>query len=115
MYNNVEAGAYYNGVYQQQHFRNVPSMIKDAGFVGQQVFSDYYVQNASFFKMDNMSVGYTLNNVMNTRVKLRTSLTVQNAFFITKYKGLDPESVSGIDNNVYPRPRTFLVGVNVTF
>ncbi|MBX2915078.1 MAG: TonB-dependent receptor [Cyclobacteriaceae bacterium] len=116
LYNNVEAGyAYYNGVYTQQHFRNIPSMVTDAGFVGQQVFSDYYVQNASFFKLDNASVGYNLDNVVKQGLKARISLTVQNAFIITKYKGLDPESVGGIDNNIYPRPRTFLLGLNVTF
>ncbi|MBN8578614.1 MAG: TonB-dependent receptor [Cytophagales bacterium] len=116
LYNNVEAGyAYYNGVYTQQHFRNVPSMITDAGFVGQQVFSDYFVQNASFFKMDNMSVGYNFQDLVKQGLKARLSLTVQNAFVITKYKGIDPESTSGIDNNIYPRPRTFLLGLNVTF
>lgn len=116
LYNNVEAGyAYYNGVYTQQHFRNIPSMVTDAGFVGQQVFSDYYVQNASFFKLDNAAIGYNLDNVVTQGLKARISLTVQNAFIVTKYKGLDPESVSGIDNNIYPRPRTFLLGLNVTF
>ncbi|MCW5912642.1 MAG: TonB-dependent receptor [Cyclobacteriaceae bacterium] len=116
LYNNIEAGyAYYNGVYTQQHFRNIPSVVTDAGFVGQQVFSDYYVQNASFFKLDNAAIGYNLDNMITQGLKARISLTVQNAFIITKYKGLDPESVSGIDNNIYPRPRTFLLGLNVTF
>lgn len=116
LYNNVEAGfAYYNGVYTQQHFRNVPSMITDAGFRGQQVFSDYFVQNASFFKLDNASVGYNFENIVKQGLKARLSLTVQNAFIITKYKGIDPESSGGIDNNIYPRPRTFLLGLNVTF
>lgn len=116
LYNNVEAGfAYYNGVYTQQHFRNIPSFVTDAGFRSQQVFSDYFVQNASFFKLDNASVGYNLSNLPFQKLKARVSLTVQNAFIITKYKGLDPESVSGIDNNIYPRPRTFLLGLNVTF
>jgi TonB-linked SusC/RagA family outer membrane protein len=116
LYNNVEAGyAYYNGVYTQQHFRNIPSFVTDAGFRSQQVFSDYYVQNASFFKLDNAAVGYNLTQLPFEKVKARVSLTVQNAFIITKYKGLDPESVSGIDNNIYPRPRTFLLGLNLTF
>jgi iron complex outermembrane receptor protein len=116
LYNNVEAGyAYYNGVYTQQHFRNIPSNVTDAGFVGQQVFSDYFVQNASFFKLDNVGVGYNFSELPVKNLKARVSLTVQNAFIITQYKGLDPESVSGIDNNIYPRPRTFLVGLNLTF
>jgi iron complex outermembrane receptor protein len=116
VYNNVEAGrAFYNAVYQLQHFRNVPNFITDAGFVSQQQYSDYYVQNASFFKMDNVSAGYNFDRVFTEKVKARLSLTVQNAFFITKYKGLDPEVDGGIDNNIYPRPRTVLLGLNLTF
>jgi TonB-linked SusC/RagA family outer membrane protein len=116
VYNNVESGnAFYNNVYQLQHFRNVPNYINDARFVSSQQYSDYYVQNASFFKMDNISAGYNFQNLLAKKVKARLSLTVQNAFFITKYKGLDPEISGGIDNNIYPRPRTFLLGLNVTF
>jgi iron complex outermembrane receptor protein len=116
LYNNVEAGyAFYNSVFTLQHFRNIPTMVSDAGFVGQQVFSDYFVQNASFFKLDNAQVGYSMDNFFRRGLKSRLSITVQNAFFITPYKGIDPESVSGIDNNIYPRPRTFLLGLNVFF
>jgi TonB-linked SusC/RagA family outer membrane protein len=116
VYNNVESGnAFYNNVYQLQHFRNVPKYITDTKFVSSQQYSDYYVQNASFFKMDNISAGYNFQNVLAKKVKARLSLTVQNAFFITKYKGLDPEINGGIDNNIYPRPRTVLLGLNVTF
>jgi TonB-dependent starch-binding outer membrane protein SusC len=122
-YNNVEAGnAFYNNVYQLEHFRNVPNYITDTHFISAQPYSDYYVQNASFFRMDNMSLGYTLNGVISATSKARISLTVQNAFVITNYKGLDPElnintsqDNSGIDRNIYPRPRTFLLGVNLTF
>ena len=123
VYNNVEAGnAFYNNVYQLQHFRNVPKFITDANFISAQQYSDYYVQNGSFFKMDNVAVGYTLDGMLGERLKARVSFTVQNAFLITKYKGLDPElnigtsaDNRGIDNNIYPRPRTFLLGVNVSF
>jgi TonB-dependent starch-binding outer membrane protein SusC len=116
VYNNVEASRAFKGAaFTQGHFRNVPNNISDADFVGQQVFSDYYVQDASFFKMDNISAGYNFDNLAGEKLKVRLSLTVQNAFIISEYKGLDPEVESGIDNNFYPRPRTFLVGVNVTF
>lgn len=116
VYNNVEAGrAFYNAVYTLQHFRNIPNNITDTEFVNQQQLSDYYVQNASFFKMDNLSAGYNFDNMLSQKLKARLSFTVQNAFVITKYKGLDPELDGGIDNNIYPRPRTFLVGLNVTF
>jgi len=115
VYNNVESGrAFYNGVYTQLHFRNIPNYVTDTDFVNQQQYSDYYVQNASFFKMDYISAGYNFDE-FSQNVRARLSLTVQNAFVITEYKGLDPEIASGIDNNIYPRPRTFLLGLNVTF
>jgi TonB-linked SusC/RagA family outer membrane protein len=116
VHNRVESGnAYYNNVYTLQHFRNIPSYVTDTEFLGQQQYSDYYIQNASFFKMDNISAGYNFNKVFSDKVKARLSFTVQNAFVITKYKGLDPELDGGIDNNIYPRPRTFLLGLNVNF
>jgi len=116
VYNQVEAGsAYFNNVYSLQHFRNVPSAIFDTNFTTAQIYSDFYVQNASFFKLDNASVGYDLGSVYGDRLKARVSFTVQNAFVVTKYKGIDPELENGLDNNIYPRPRTFLVGVNLSF
>jgi TonB-dependent starch-binding outer membrane protein SusC len=116
VYNNVESGrAFYNGVYALGHFRNTLNSINDTQFVNQQIYSDFYVQNASFFKMDNVSLGYTLDKLFVEKLKVRLSLTVQNAFIITKYKGIDPEVDGGIDNNIYPRPRTILLGLNVTF
>jgi iron complex outermembrane receptor protein len=65
--------------------------------------------------MDNISLGYNFDELLDNKLKARLSLTVQNAFVITKYEGLDPELDGGIDNNIYPRPRTFLIGVNLTF
>lgn len=116
VYNNVESGrAFYNGVYSLQHFRNIPNNVTDTEFVSQQIYSDYYVQNASFFKMDNLSAGYKFDRVFTDKVKAKLSFTVQNAFVVTDYKGIDPELDGGIDNNIYPRPRTFLLGLNLIF
>ena len=116
VYNNVESSrAFYNAAYTQQHFRNILNSVTETDFVSQQTFSDFYVQDASFFKMDNISLGYNFNQLPVEKLKARLSLTAQNAFIITNYKGLDPELVSGIDNNIYPRPRTFLLGLNLTF
>lgn len=113
-YNNVASGALYSTVYNQSgFFNNIPRQVNNAKFTNTQYFSDFYVENASFFKMDNMSVGYNLEQF--AAVKARISFTVQNAFTITKYKGLDPEVDGGIDNNFYPRPRVFVLGVNLTF
>ena len=75
--------------------------------------SDYYVQNASFFKMDDMHVGYNLGNLFNNTATLGITADVQNVFTITKYKGVDPELSSGIDNQIYPRPRTYTLGLNL--
>ncbi|GCC53144.1 TonB-dependent receptor [Chryseotalea sanaruensis] len=113
--NNLSGRAFYNNIYGLDHFRNVPRSIYDTDFVNQQQLSDYYVQDASFFKMDNMSLGYTLNDLFASKLKARFSLTVQNAFIVTKYDGIDPEVDGGIDNNIYPRPRVFLLGVNLDF
>jgi iron complex outermembrane receptor protein len=114
--NNISSRAWYLNMYNQAgFFNNLPTAINDTKFVNQQYLSSYYIQNASFFKMDNISVGYSFDKFLTEKLKGRLSLTVQNAFFITKYKGIDPEVDGGIDNNVYPRPRTVLLGLNVTF
>lgn len=95
--------------------RNVHASIADTQFVNSEFFSDYYVQDASFLKMDNISLGYNFANLAEGEVILRLYGTVQNVFTVTDYEGLDPEINGGIDNNFYPRPRTFLVGFNVNF
>lgn len=78
--------------------------------------SSYYVQNASFLRMDNISIGYTFQNVAKWLSSARIYGTVQNPFIITKYDGLDPEfNNEGIDNNIYPRPRIFMLGLNLNF
>lgn len=90
----------------------------DTRFEGnsQELLSDYYIQNASFLRMDNVSVGYNLGKILrNHNANLRLNATVQNVFVITKYKGLDPEVGSGIDNNLYPRPRIYALGLNLDF
>lgn len=81
--------------------------------VGNFYQSDYYVQNASFLRMDNVNIGYNLGRIAND-VNLRLNAGIQNVFVITKYDGLDPEQ-GGIDNNQYPRPRTFILGLNLDF
>jgi TonB-dependent starch-binding outer membrane protein SusC len=86
----------------------------NTGFANNQYFSDYYIQNASFLRMDNINIGYDAGQIAKN-VRLRLSANVQNVFLITKYKGLDPEIFGGIDNNIYPRPRMFVLGVNLDF
>ena len=78
-------------------------------------YSDYWLRNAGFVRCDNITLGYTFNNLLNDNLRLRLYGAVQNPFVITKYKGLDPEVFGGIDNNIYPRPVTFTVGLVATF
>ena len=77
--------------------------------------SDYFVQNASFVRCDNITLGYTWSNLFHDNLRLRLYGAVQNPFVITKYKGVDPEVASGIDGSVYPRPTTYSLGVVATF
>lgn len=116
-YRNVSsnAGIFQNLYYSQGYFNNVTSDITDTNFNSAQYLSDFYVNNASFFRMDNMTLAYRFQNLLSNKINLGVSLTAQNAFVITKYKGLDPEVNGGIDNNIYPRPRIFLLGLNVQF
>ena len=87
----------------------------DASANSNLVRSDYFLENASFIRCDNITLGYTWPELLNNALRLRLFGAVQNPFVITKYKGLDPEVFSGIDNNVYPRPVTFTLGLVATF
>jgi iron complex outermembrane receptor protein len=118
MYNNVQsANGWYNRMYRPEgpYLSNVPSSISNTNFLTQQENSDYYVQDASFFRMDNITLSYTFNNLLQNRLNLQLSATVNNAFVITNYDGIDPEVNGGIDNNVYPRTRIWMIGVNLIF
>lgn len=85
-------------------------------FEAVQYQSSYYIQNASFLKMDNVSVGYNFERLFNQNQTGRVHFTVQNPFVITGYDGLDPEFTNdGIDNNIYPHPRVFILGLSLNF
>jgi iron complex outermembrane receptor protein len=123
VYNQVAAGSSYDQMQQIGYWKNMPTYLSDTKFVKRQFTSDYFVENASFFKLDNISAGYSFENVIN-KISARVNFTVQNAFTITKYSGIDPEvgysdisgtRVPGIDNNPYPRPRTFVIGLSLTY
>lgn len=79
------------------------------------LLSNYWIENASFIRIDNINVSYNVGKFFNGKANLRLSGNVQNAFVITKYTGLDPEVFGGIDNNIYTRPRVFVLGVNLDF
>jgi len=77
------------------------------------IFSNHFVRDASFFRMDHITMGYSIPKLIGSFT--RVYMTLQNAFVLTKYDGLDPEIPNGIDNSFYPRPRTFVFGVSVDF
>jgi iron complex outermembrane receptor protein len=114
VYNQIAAGASFDQMYQIGYWKNFTTMLDETQFVKRQFTSDYFVENASFFKLDNVSAGYTFENLVD-KMSARISLTVQNAITITKYRGIDPEVSGGIDNNFYPRPRTIMIGLSLTY
>ena len=116
MYNNVQSeNAYYNRLYNSSgYLSNVEADVAAIDFTVPQYFSDYFIQNASFLRFDHLTLGYTFAK-MNRIRGLRVYATMQNPVLVTQYKGLDPEVFGGIDNNVYPRSRTFVFGVNADF
>lgn len=114
VYNQVAAGASYDQMYQIGYWKNQTTLLDKTNFVSRQFTSDYFVENASFFKLDYISAGYRFQHIAN-KLSARVSFTVQNVFTVTKYTGLDPEVSNGIDNNFYPRPRTFMVGISLGY
>jgi TonB-dependent starch-binding outer membrane protein SusC len=94
---------------------NLHASVLDNGFIAAQSLSDIYVEEASFIRMDNLTLGYTFSGLRNVQ-DARLFGTIQNVFTTTKYSGVDPTAgVNGIDNNLYPRSRTLLAGLSVGF
>jgi len=120
MYNNVDSsnGTRANVITTNGNYlSNGTTDLLYTGFTvsnDKQLHSDYYVQDASFIKLDNVSIGYTFNQKPKAPL-VQLTLAAQNVLIISDYKGLDPEIASGIDNNFYPRPITFTLGLNVNF
>jgi iron complex outermembrane receptor protein len=116
VYNNVfsERGVYRQVIDPLGYLQNSVPNVLQTNFFNNQYFSDYYVQNASFLRFDNINFGYDFGSVFGKKTSLRATANVQNAFIITNYEGIDPE-VQGIDNQYYPRPRTYTLGLNLGF
>lgn len=112
-YNNVASSNAFLGKIQGFTIspENMPVSVLDTKFQDPQFFSDYYVENASFLRMDNITLGYSFTQI--NKLKMRVYATAQNLFVLTNYSGIDPEVLNGIDNNAYPRARTFVFGVNI--
>jgi iron complex outermembrane receptor protein len=122
VYNNVASNlGHFSAVQGSIPPNNLSTSVFETNFINPQYFSDVYVQNASFLRMDNITLGYTFPHFGSFK-SLRLFGTVQNVFTITSYDGVDPEasvvgftSNFGIDNNIYPRSRTYLVGAGINF
>jgi len=117
VYNNVnsDAGNFSQTLNPNNFLMNNVKNGLNSGFYNRQLLSDYYIQNASFVKMDYFQVGYNFGKIFGGKADLRANATVQNVFTITKYDGIDPEMTNGIDNNYYPNPRTFTLGLSLNF
>jgi TonB-linked SusC/RagA family outer membrane protein len=116
IYNNVASGSSMAGLYNSAGvLYNLNSSILRTKFANPQYWSDYFLENGSFLRLDNMTLGYNFSEFAGGAGRLRVYANVQNLFIITKYSGLDPEIFGGIDSNIYPRPRTFMFGVNLEF
>lgn len=117
MYNNVASNnEVTRSIISPSNFLgNAPAAILKSSFYNNQYFSNYYLENASFLKLDNIGLTYNFGTITKGKNHdLTISLNCQNVFVITKYSGLDPEIFSGIDNNLYPRPRTYTLGLNLS-
>lgn len=119
VYNNVNsARAQFELLQDNSVLGNIPTSVLDTNFqrTSDVVLSDIYIENASFLRMDNITLGYTFKDISEYLKSVRLWAGVQNVFIITDYSGLDPEVFSsGIDNTIYPRTRNFLVGANFKF
>jgi hypothetical protein len=122
VYNNVEANfGHYSAITGSTPPGNLSTSVYETNFINPQYFSDIYVQNASFLRMDNIQIGYTFQHFGSFK-SFRVFGSVQNVFTITGYKGVDPEATTigftsnyGIDNTIYPRSRTYLLGAGINF
>ncbi len=119
IYNNVIVGARYQELTVNEYLTNMPSEINKSKFVTAQQYSDYFLEDASYLRVDNVTLGYNFKNLLKKAtgksLNLRLYSSVQNVFVITKYSGLDPEVNNGIDNDIYPRPRVYLFGLSASF
>ncbi len=110
----MNTGAWETVSYNSFQLNNVHKSYLDTQFTRRQYQSDYYLENASFLKMDNLQLAYDFGRIYKG-LELHVSAMVQNVFTITKYSGVDPESSTGVDTSVYPRPRTYSVTIGLNF
>lgn len=118
VYDNVNSE---NGIFERlyrpegPYLGNITTGVYDTEFTNPNYLSDFYIHRADYFRMDNISLNYKFNDIINNNVDINLTATVNNVFVISNYDGLDPEIENGIDNRLYLRPRIFVFGVNLVF
>ncbi len=115
LYNSESLSGNYSNILSYQALQNIPTLIENSEFSTSHPFSDYYVENASFFRMDYISLGYNLKRLLGSKVACSLSATIQNAFTLTGYGGNDPENSSGVSGFNWPRARTGSIEINLSF
>ncbi len=109
----LRGGSATDGLFRNNNLGNV--FKTDVYFNTNHNESDYWLRNANFLRCDNITLGYTFDNLLREKLRLRLFAAVQNPFVITKYEGLDPEVFSGVDGNIYPRATTWSLGLVANF
>nr|WP_255495318.1 TonB-dependent receptor [Dysgonomonas sp. 521] len=94
---------------------NIMRSTLETGFTQSRKFSDYFLEKGDFFKLDNITLGYTLPRLWNNKTSMRLAFNIQNVALISDYSGIDPEVYSGIDRNTYQRPRIYSFSLNLNF
>jgi len=108
----------YNGYYDnidgaRKFINNLGTSYYETQFKKAQYLSNYYIEDASFIRCDNITIGYNFKDLIGNKIGLTVSGVVQNVFVISDYSGLDPEIYNGIDNNIYPRPTIYSLNINL--
>ncbi|MCV9386529.1 SusC/RagA family TonB-linked outer membrane protein [Reichenbachiella ulvae] len=111
--NNASSMGYFDLLTETNVTNNIHESSYETGFKTRQLHSSHYIEDASFLKLDNITLGYTFSQLKFARIK--AYVTAQNLMTVTNYSGIDPETFTGIDNNPYPRSTTFIGGVNINF
>ena len=115
VYNNAASNSSINSALTNEYLQNVFSSAAKYGFKGNELFSDIFVEDASFFRLDNVNLGYNFGDFLSSGSNLKIYGMVQNVFVISDYSGVDPEVFGGIDNGYYQMPRVYSLGLNFQF
>lgn len=115
VYNNSASNSSVQSLATNEYIQNINSLSADYNFTAPQYYSDIFVENASFLRLDNVNVGYNFGEVFGPKSNLKVYALLQNVFVITKYKGVDPEIFGNVDNGFYQRPKVYSVGFNFQF